>query len=170
MHFKLLIAFVDDSKTNAVMDEARRAGATGATVINNARGEGLALKKTFFGLSLETQRDVILFLVEEHLSRQILEKIAEVGNFEEHPGTGIAIQVDVEDNGIGIDPEYHHRIFEGYYRGDDPLVVATVGTGLTLAITRTVVEMHNGRIWFTSEGEQGKGSVFSFALPVHREE
>jgi hypothetical protein len=101
MHFKLLIAFVDDSKTNAVMDEARRAGATGATVINNARGEGLALKKTFFGLSLETQRDVILFLVEEHLSRQILEKIAEVGDFEERPGTGIAIQVDVED-AVGV--------------------------------------------------------------------
>jgi hypothetical protein len=101
MHFKLLIAFVDDSKTNAVMDEARRAGATGATVINNARGEGLALKKTFFGLSLETQRDVILFLVEEHLSRHILEKIAEVGDFEERPGTGIAIQVDVED-AVGV--------------------------------------------------------------------
>lgn len=101
MHFKLLIAFVDDSKTNAVMEEARRSGATGATVINNARGEGLALKKTFFGLSLETQRDVILFLVEEHLSRHILEKIAEVGNFEEHPGTGIAIQVDVED-AVGV--------------------------------------------------------------------
>jgi hypothetical protein len=101
MHFKLLIAFVDDSKTNAVMEEARQAGATGATVINNARGEGLALKKTFFGLSLETQRDVILFLVEEHLSRHILEKIAEVGDFEERPGTGIAIQVDVED-AVGV--------------------------------------------------------------------
>ncbi len=66
MHFKLILAMVEDSKTNAVMDAARRAGATGATVINNARGEGLALKKTFLGLSLETQRDVVLFLVEEH--------------------------------------------------------------------------------------------------------
>jgi hypothetical protein len=101
MHFKLIIAFVDDSTTNDVMDEARRAGATGATVINHARGEGLALKKTFFGLSLETQRDVILFLVEEHLSRHILEKIAEVGDFEKRPGTGIAIQIDVED-AVGV--------------------------------------------------------------------
>jgi len=101
MHFKLIIAFVDDSKTNAVMDEARQAGATGATVINNARGEGLALKKTFFGLSLETQRDVVLFLVEEHLSRQIIEKIAEAGKFEEMPGSGIAIQIDVED-AVGV--------------------------------------------------------------------
>jgi len=52
-------------------------------------------------LSLETQRDVILFLVEEHLSRNILEKIAEVGEFEARPGTGIAIQVDVED-AVGV--------------------------------------------------------------------
>ncbi len=102
MHFKLIIAFVEDSKTDAVMDAAREAGATGATVINNARGEGLAQKKkTFFGLSLETQRDVVLFLVEEHLSRHILEKIAEIGEFEERPGTGIAIQIDVED-AVGV--------------------------------------------------------------------
>jgi hypothetical protein len=101
MHFKLIIAFVEDSKSRAVMDAARHEGATGATIINNARGEGLALKKTFFGLSLETQRDVILFLVEEHLSRHILEKIAEVGKFEERPGSGIAIQIDVED-AVGV--------------------------------------------------------------------
>lgn len=101
MHFKLIIAFVEDTKTNAVMDAAREAGATGATVINNARGEGLAQKKTFFGLSLEAQRDVILFLVEEHLSRQILETIDEVGEFERRPGTGIAIQIDVED-AVGV--------------------------------------------------------------------
>lgn len=101
MHFKLIISFVEDSKTDAVMSAAREAGATGATVINNARGEGLAKKKTFFGLSLETQRDVVLFLVEEHLSRHILEKIAEVGEFEERPGTGIAIQIDVED-AVGV--------------------------------------------------------------------
>jgi nitrogen regulatory protein PII len=101
MHFKLLIAFVEDSKTDKVMDAAREAGATGATVINNARGEGLLQSKTFFGLSLETQRDVVLFLVEQHLSRHILEKICEVGEFETEPGTGIAIQIDVED-AVGV--------------------------------------------------------------------
>ena len=101
MHFKLILTFVEDSKTTAVMNAARHEGATGATIINNARGEGLSQKKTFFGLSLETQRDVLLFLVEEHLSRHILEKIAEVGMFEERPGTGIAIQIDVED-AVGV--------------------------------------------------------------------
>ncbi|MFQ5470871.1 MAG: P-II family nitrogen regulator [Gammaproteobacteria bacterium] len=97
MHFKLIIAFVEDSKTNKALNAARKAGATGATVINSARGEGIEQSKTFFGLSLEISRDVLLFLVEEHLSRAILEKIADVGEFDTGPGTGIAFQIDVED-------------------------------------------------------------------------
>lgn len=101
MHFKLIICFVEDGKTDAVMKAAREAGATGSTIINNARGEGLKQNKTFFGLSLETQRDVILFLVEEHLSRHILETIEQAGEFDQKPGTGIAIQIDVED-AVGV--------------------------------------------------------------------
>jgi len=101
MHFKLIIAFVEDDKTNKIMDIAREGGATGATVINHARGEGLKKTKTFFGLSLESQRDVVLFLVEEHLSRHILEMINDIGEFEERPGSGIAIQLDVED-AVGV--------------------------------------------------------------------
>lgn len=101
MHFKLIVAFVEDHKTDAVMKAAREAGATGATIINNARGEGLKSSKTFFGLSLETQRDVLMFLVEEHMARDILETIADVGEFEARPGTGIAFQLDVED-AVGI--------------------------------------------------------------------
>ncbi len=101
MHFKLIIAFVDDDKTSAVMKAARDAGATGATIIGNARGEGLQPAKSFFGLSLEAQRDVLLFLVEGHLSRQILETVCHVAEFDSQPGTGIAIQLDVED-AVGV--------------------------------------------------------------------
>jgi len=101
MHFKLLIALVEDDKTNAVLQAAREHGATGATVINNARGEGMEPAKTFLGLSLETQRDVLLFLVEEHLSRKILEKIAEIAEFDITPGAGIAFQINVED-AVGV--------------------------------------------------------------------
>ncbi len=101
MHFKLILAFVEDKKTDAVMHAAREAGATGCTVINNARGEGLEESKTFFGLTLSSQRDVVLLLVEQHLSRHILEHIGEVGEFDAKPGTGIAVVVDVED-AVGI--------------------------------------------------------------------
>ena len=101
MHFKLIVAFVEDSKTDAVMEAAREAGATGCTVINNARGEGIKESKTFFGLTLASQRDVVLLLVEEHLSRHILEHIGEVGEFDAKPGTGIAILLDVDD-AVGV--------------------------------------------------------------------
>ena len=101
MHFKLLIALVEDDKVDAVLDAAREAGATGATVLNQARGEGVTRQRTFFGLSLETQRDMVLFLVEEHLSRKILEEIARVGQFDDQHGAGIAFQVDVED-AVGV--------------------------------------------------------------------
>jgi len=102
MHFKLILAFVEDRSTQAVLDAARKAGATGSTVINQARGEGVEKSKTFFGLTLETQRDVIMLLVEEHLSRHILETIAKAGGFRDRPGSGIAFQIDVED-AVGID-------------------------------------------------------------------
>jgi len=99
MHFKMIIAFVENSETEEVMNAARDAGATGTTVISNARGEGVERSKTFLGLTLETQRDVLLMLVEEHLSRRILEEINRVGRFDDKPGSGIAFQIDVEDAG-----------------------------------------------------------------------
>ena len=49
----------------------------------------------------QLQRDVLLFLVEEHMSRHILEQIATVGDFDNSPGTGIAFQIDVED-AVGV--------------------------------------------------------------------
>jgi len=107
MHFKLIVVFVEDEKTDAVMDAARKAGATGATVINHARGEGIQKSKTFFGLTLGALRDVVLFLVEEHLCRHILEEIGRVGRFDEQPGAGIAVQIDIED-AVGI----QHQIQE----------------------------------------------------------
>lgn len=101
MHFKLIIALVEDERTGDVVKAARESGATGSTVISHARGEGIRETKTFFGLTLETARDVLIFLVEEHLSRTILERVAEVARFDEKPGAGIAFQIDVED-AVGI--------------------------------------------------------------------
>ena len=97
MKFKLIIALVTDEKTDAVTEAGRQAGATGCTVITAARGEGLNPPKTFFGLTLEGQRDVALFLVEAHMSRSILEAIAEAGHFDDEAGSGVAFQIDIED-------------------------------------------------------------------------
>ena len=97
MQFKLIIALVGDEERDLVLKTAREAGATGSTVITSARGEGLKPAKTFLGLELESQRDVILLLVESHMSRTILERIAEVAHFDDTPGGGIAFQIDIED-------------------------------------------------------------------------
>lgn len=97
MDFKLIIALVSDEYTEKVIEKAREEGATGATVITSARGEGLKPAKTFFGLTLEGQVDMILFIVEKHLSLNILEEISKTGEFDKESGTGVAMQLNIED-------------------------------------------------------------------------
>ncbi len=76
------------------------------------------------------------------------------------------VRVDVLDTGIGVTLEEQERVFERFYRGEDALIMATAGTGLGLAVAKTLVEMHRGRIWLTSSGIRGEGSTFSFTLPL----
>ena len=80
------------------------------------------------------------------------------------------VRVEVRDNGIGILEEDKPRIFERFYRGTDPLVLATAGTGLGLAMAKTLVEMHHGSIGFESSGKSGEGSTFFFTLPIIKED
>lgn len=86
-----------------------------------------------------------------------------------HPLDG-EVQVDVQDNGIGIPPADQEHVFERFFRGEHPLVLATPGTGLGLSIVQQLVNMHGGRIWLKSTGVPGEGSTFSFTLPVYRAE
>jgi len=94
MRFKLILSSVKADITDHIVDTAKEAGATGATIIP-ARGTGIHEAKTFFGLSLEAQTDIIMLLVEEHLVTSILNSIKEAGKFHK-PGTGIAFVVPVE--------------------------------------------------------------------------
>jgi GAF domain-containing protein/nitrogen-specific signal transduction histidine kinase len=80
------------------------------------------------------------------------------------------VQVDVKDTGIGISVEQHDRVFERFFRGEDPLVLATPGTGLGLPIVKQLVEMHHGKIWMDSTGVPGEGSTFSFTVLVEKNE
>ncbi len=81
-----------------------------------------------------------------------------------------SVQVDVQDTGIGIPLKDQSRIFDRFFRGDNPLVFQTAGTGLGLALSKLLVEMQNGQIWFKSSGIPGEGSVFSFTLPAYNNE
>jgi PAS domain S-box-containing protein len=78
---------------------------------------------------------------------------------------GDTLLISVEDNGIGISPQELGRIFERFYRGEDPLVMASSGTGLGLSIVQRLVEMHGGTLWVESEG-LGHGSTFFVRLKL----
>ncbi len=76
------------------------------------------------------------------------------------------LQFDVEDTGIGIDPDHFESIFDPFRQLDGTATRQYGGTGLGLALTKKLVELLGGRIWV--ESESGKGSRFSFVLPAQR--
>jgi PAS domain S-box-containing protein len=79
-----------------------------------------------------------------------------------------SLAISVSDTGIGIRPEDQERIFAEFEQVDSSYGRQQQGTGLGLALTRRLIEMHGGRIWVESEGVEGKGSTFTFLLPLHR--
>ncbi len=74
--------------------------------------------------------------------------------------------VRISDTGIGLDQKDCERIFGPFEQLDSSLTRKQDGTGLGLALTRRLVELHGGRIWAHSEGI-GKGSIFTFVIPIH---
>jgi len=128
-------------------------------------------------LSLEAPKDLPPVLGDGDRVRQILGNLVNNAfNYTPENGTihvnihqvNGEVQVDVQDNGVGIAPEDQDRVFDRFFRGENPLVLATPGTGLGLPIVRQLVEMHNGRIWMNSTGVPGDGSTFSFTLPIRK--
>jgi nitrogen regulatory protein PII len=102
MKFKIIMAFVKPHITVHIVDAAKETGATGATIIP-ARGTGIHEAKSFFGLSIVNQTDIIVFLVEAHIVDELLEAIYTAGKFDE-PGTGIAFVVPIE-HVIGLESQ-----------------------------------------------------------------
>ncbi len=78
--------------------------------------------------------------------------------------TGGAACVSVRDFGTGIPKDQLDKIFERFHQVSDKAAKRTGGSGLGLSICKLIVELHDGKIWV--ESEEGKGSTFSFSLPV----
>ena len=105
MNFKLIISMVKTTETDKIVDAAKAAGGTGATIIP-AHVTGIHEAKTFFGLTLEARTDVILFLLEEGLVESVMSAIYRSGRLKE-PGTGIAFVMDVEQ-AVGLESQIEH--------------------------------------------------------------
>jgi signal transduction histidine kinase/putative methionine-R-sulfoxide reductase with GAF domain len=79
-------------------------------------------------------------------------------------GAAMVVHIWVKDNGIGISLEDQKKIFQKFFRSDDSKARESPGTGLGLNITRSLIEMMGGRVWFESEFRQG--TTFHFTVPV----
>ncbi|WP_299981555.1 sensor histidine kinase KdpD [Desulfobacula sp.] len=86
------------------------------------------------------------------------------------PGSGELknfLQISISDTGVGVKPEDRERIFSIFEQGDTSSKRLFDGSGLGLAMSRKLVELHKGKLWIESDGD-GKGSRFSFVLPINQ--
>jgi PAS domain S-box-containing protein len=84
--------------------------------------------------------------------------------------TGESLRVAVTDTGLGIKVNDQERVFKEFEQVDSSYGRQQQGTGLGLALTKRLVELHGGRIWVESEGVEGKGSTFTFLIPIPKAE
>jgi signal transduction histidine kinase len=108
---------------------------------------------------------------ERRLTQVILNLVGNAIKFTDHgdvvikaSSTNGSFTVAVRDTGPGISEADQGKIFEEFQQADNSATKKKGGTGLGLSISRRIVEMHGGKLWV--ESEIGKGSVFSFSLPV----
>jgi PAS domain S-box-containing protein len=106
-------------------------------------------------------RQILMNLIGNALKHTAPKSKIEVSAWQE----GDDILVQVQDNGAGIDKELQKHIFEPYYRIESNADYLG-GLGLGLPIAKNIVELHGGRM--SVKSETGKGSIFSFSLPLHR--
>lgn len=93
MKFNLLVGFVNPNITEKVIKKAKESGATGDVII---QGKGTGIEKSsFLGISIQDKTDIILFVVEEHHTKKIMNSVTQECNIEE-PGNGIIISLKID--------------------------------------------------------------------------
>lgn len=129
------------------------------------------------GLSLKSEVDgVQLFADRSDLRRACQALIENAVKFARDDGQvrvavvteGEGLRFCVRDDGIGVDPRYHRRIFEKFFQIEDPLTRHHGGAGLGLFVARGAIEAHGSRIEVSSQ--LGQGADFSFMLPIYQPE
>ncbi len=132
-------------------------------------------KALVHGISLDsdTAGDLEIMMDERRIKQVMFNLLSNAGKFTPDGGAisvegkteGKELIISVSDTGIGIAPEEKERIFEEFYQTTAIIKNKPPGTGLGLPVTRSIVEMHGGRIWVESGGPD-KGSRFTFTLPI----
>jgi signal transduction histidine kinase len=171
----LINEILDLSKVEAGRMELELATFDLPLAIDNAR-TFVRERATKHGVTLEVSVDDRLgdFIGDERKIKQILlNLLSNAVKFTPEGGRiGInarqadgAVEISVSDTGIGIAPEDQARIFEEFRQVGSDYAHKTEGTGLGLTLAKKFVELHGGKIWVKSE--VGKGSTFTFTLPIH---
>jgi signal transduction histidine kinase len=93
--------------------------------------------------------------------------VEETVNHWNQEGAARVVHFWVKDNGIGLSLEDQQKMFQKFFRSEDPKAREAPGTGLGLNITKSLVEMQGGNIWF--ESEYRIGTTFHFTVPVAEE-
>lgn len=101
-NIKCIVTIVERGKADKIVEAAKNAGATGATIFYG-RGTGESEAMKFFNLNIQSSKELILILSEQSKIKPIYTKMIEVGKLKD-PGTGIIFTVDI-DNLVGL----HHR-------------------------------------------------------------
>ena len=133
-------------------------------------------------LTVNTDKKIPKFVVgdDQRLSQIIINLLSNASKFTQkggnitltvslksESGRNCALQIEVEDDGIGISPENQRKLFKSFEQGEKTTSRKYGGTGLGLAISKRIVEMMVGRIWV--ESEPGKGAKFTFTTNVTRD-
>lgn len=138
---------------------------------------GMRIKTYSKGITVKFEKEAnkIYIMADRHWIVQVINNLMDNAIKYSPNGSEIKVKIydrgsvvvfSVEDKGYGIDEADKKYVFEKFYRAKDTMLNVE-GSGLGLSIARTIVEKHNGKIWF--ESEKGKGSKFYFALPKIKE-
>ena len=130
-------------------------------------------KKIQFVLKKDQNIPEIMIMVDKFRITQVIENLLSNAIKYTSPGGIVTLSskvsdskmiIDIEDNGLGLDEQDLQLVFQSFQKLSAKPTGGELSTGLGLAIVKKIIDLHNGEIWVKSE--KGKGSTFSFALPL----
>lgn len=129
------------------------------------------MKKKEIKFAINIKEESVVFVDKQQIKRVFINLIGNAIKFTPDEGrievrvkpNQNFVQIDISDTGLGMPKEVQEKIFNEFYRVDNPINEEVKGTGLGLSLVKNIIEAHRGKIWV--ESELNHGSTFSFTLP-----